>query len=327
MRKIVFPLLVLVVGIGIGFFIGRTFIPAKTPTNDLDARQVRQGGYSYINPLLECELGGDQLSKQFVSFRYRIEAEINKLKDNNQVEDLSVYFRDLNNGLGFGVNETEGFTPASLLKIPIMMAYYKQSENDPTLFSKKYHFTDPEDRDLGETVKPQQPMVLGKEYSVSDLIYRMIVFSDNNAMALLVENLPLPIQDKVYTDLGITIPGIRGTEDYMSVSDYASFFRILYNASYLSKDDSEKALDLLTKVDFADGIRAGVPKSVPVANKFGERLVDGTQQLHDCGIVYYKNHPYLLCIMSRGSDFNKQAASIRDISRLVYNEVDKQLQL
>ena len=112
-------------------------------------------------------------------------------------------------------------------------------------------------------------------------------------------------QDKVFTDLGITIPGVRGTEDYMSVSDYASFFRILYNASYLTKDDSQKALDLLTKVDFADGIRAGVPKGVPVANKFGERSVNGLQQLHDCGIVYYNNHPYLLCIMSRGSDFKK----------------------
>jgi beta-lactamase class A len=146
-------------------------------------------------------------------------------------------------------------------------------------------------------------------------------------MALLVENLPLPIQDKVFTDLGITVPGVRGTEDYMSVSDYAAFFRILYNASYLSKDDSQKALDLLTKVDFADGLRAGVPKDVPVANKFGERQIGTSQQLHDCGIVYFKDHPYLLCIMSRGSDFNKLASSIKDVSRLVYGEVQKQVKL
>ena len=113
----------------------------------------------------------------------------------------------------------------------------------------------------------------------------------------------------------------------MSVTDNASFFRILYNASYLTKDNSQKALDLLSKVDFTDGIRAGVPSSVKVANKFGEREVGNIIQLHDCGIVYFKDHPYLLCIMSRGTDFTKLAASIKNISRLVYLEVNKQVRL
>lgn len=322
-------ILVLGIGIGIGFFADHIITSNQNLKNSesLDAHQVRQGGYSLINPLLDCELGGDQLSKQFVSFRYSIESEVNKLKSSGQVDTMAVYFRDLNNGLGLGVNETVGFTPASLLKLPVMITYYKQAEADPTLFKKKYKFTEIQDRNSGETVKPRLPMIFNQEYSVEDLLYRMIVFSDNNAMALLVENMPIPIQDKAYTDLGITVPGIRGTEDFMSVAEYASFFRILYNASYLSKDSSQNALALLTKVDFADGIRAGVPKGVPVANKFGERSINGVQQLHDCGIIYYRNHPYLLCVMSRGTDFSKQAASIKDISRLIYQEVNKQLQL
>jgi beta-lactamase class A len=169
-------------------------------------------------------------------------------------------------------------------------------------------------------------MKVGDQYSVEDLIYRMIVSSDNNAMILLVNNLPLPLQDKVFTDLGITIPGVRGTEDYMSVVDNASFFRILYNASYLEKSTSQKALELLTKSGFSDGIRRGIPKGITVANKFGERLFNGKQQLHDCGIVYFKNNPYLLCVMSRGTNFNKLASSIRQISRVVYAEVEKQEQ-
>jgi hypothetical protein len=112
----------------------------------------------------------------------------------------------------------------------------------------------------------------------------------------------------------------------MSVKDYASFFRILYNASYLSKDSSQKALSLLSEVDFTDGLRGGVPKDVPVANKFGERQVGTTQQLHDCGIVYLTDHPYLLCIMSRGSDFDELASSIKTVSHLVYIEMSKQEQ-
>jgi hypothetical protein len=40
------------------------------------------------------------------------------------------------------------------------------------------------------------------------------------------------------------------------VIDYASFFRVLFNASYLNRKDSEKALALLTKVAFRDGLIA-----------------------------------------------------------------------
>ena len=330
MKKSLLSLAILIVGIGIGMAVDHTLVKQQVADQDPssnDAHQVRQGGYSLINPLLECEVGSEVLTKQFVSFKYKIENEVNKLKASGDASDMSVYFRDLNNGVGFGVNQNEGFTPASLLKVPVMMAYYKQSESEPTIMQKKLKYDGGQDRNEGETVKPTSPMKPNQQYTVEDLIYRMIVFSDNNAMALLVENLPLPIQDKVYKDLGISIPGVRGTEDYMSVTDNASFFRILYNASYLTKDNSQKALDLLSKVDFTDGIRAGVPSSVKVANKFGEREVGNIIQLHDCGIVYFKDHPYLLCIMSRGTDFTKLAASIKNISRLVYLEVNKQVRL
>ena len=318
----------LLLGMGAGIAVDRTIFKAG-PLQSLfsDSHQVRQGGFSLINPLLECEIGGERLSKQFVTFRYQVEAEVNRLISSGEVENMSVYFRDLNNGLGFGINEKEGFTPASLLKLPVMIAYFKRSEVDPSILKKTYSYTDPQDRNKKENIKPRDPIMRGKPYTVDDLITQMMVYSDNNAMALLVENLPIQMQDQVYTDLGITIPGVRGTEDYMSVSDYASFFRILYNASYLSKDNSQKALSLLTKVDFSDGIRAGIPKEVVVANKFGERQLGQTQQLHDCGIVYFNDHPYLLCVMSRGNDFTKLTSSIKDISHLVYSEVDKQEKL
>lgn len=330
MKKTGFIIVLFLLGISLGIVVDRYLIQrfqqVSTGVVGDDVHQVRQGGYSLINPLLECEIGERTLSKQFTSFRYRLEDEVKRLEADSQIENVSVYFRNLNNGVGIGVNEKENFSPASLLKIPVMIAYYKQYEIDPAFFKKKLIYNDPVDRNEGETVRPRLSMVPDEEYSIDDLIYRMIVFSDNNAMGLLVRNLPLATQDKVFTDLGITIPGVRGTEDYMSVLDNASFFRILFNASYLEKETSQKVLELLTKVSFSDGIRGGVPKGVPIANKFGERVFNGMQQLHDCGIVYFKDNPYLLCVMSRGSDFKKLSSSIRQISRIVYSEVKKQEQ-
>jgi len=51
------------------------------------------------------------------------------------------------------------------------------------------------------------------------------------------------------------LPGEEDINDSVSLKEYSSFFRILYNASYLTPSSSQFALSLLTKTDFTDGIR------------------------------------------------------------------------
>ena len=153
----------------------------------------------------------------------------------------------------------------------------------------------------------------------------MIVDSDNNAKNVLLNSIGEFDINQIYTDLGIAIPGTRGTEDFMSVKEYAAFFRILYNASYLNKEMSQKALNLLLSTDYADGLVAGVPKEMKVAQKFGERRMEDVNQLHDCGIVYYPQKPYLICVMTRGNDFKTQGRIIADISRVIYSNIKEQI--
>jgi beta-lactamase class A len=100
------------------------------------------------------------------------------------------------------------------------------------------------------------------------------------------------------------------------------FIRVLYNASYLSREMSEKALDYLLASDYKDGLVAGLPPGTQVAHKFGEYEREDMNQLHDCGIVYYPRHPYILSVMTRGSDKQMMADTIAEISRLIYEEVD-----
>lgn len=322
LKKVGLWLLLFLAGIGVGLLLFPRLFPSEPSSL---ARQIRQGGYSLINPLLECDIGSKALTRTYMSFQDEVAKKIGELKQQGNVEEMAVYFRDLNNGLTFGINANNDFTPASLLKLPIMIAYFKQAEDQPSILSKQYTYSGDTDLNQEETIQPSIALQPGTQYTVNELIKRMIVYSDNNAMALLVENMPLSLQDGVYKDLGISVPGSDGESDYMSTVDYSAFFRILYNASYLNANYSQKALELLAQVDYAKALRAGVPKGVPVANKFGERTDPDGRQLHDCGIVYYKDNPYLLCVMSRGQDFDKLAASIKIVSALVYQEVAKQI--
>ena len=88
---------------------------------------------------------------------------------------------------------------------------------------------------------------------------------------------------------------------------------------------SEILLGLLTETSYKNGLVAGLPEGeIKIAHKFGERKIGKLIQLHDCGIIYYQENPYLLCIMTRGNDFYKQQIGIEMISRFIYSEIDKE---
>src|SRR6185312_8614891 len=118
----------------------------------------------------------------------------------------------------------------------------------------------------------------------------------NNAYALLLNNLTNTGHYKdltdLYSNLGVAYNGDDTVSDYMTVSGSSLFMRVLYNATYLSRDDSEKALSLMAQTDFTDGIESGVPNGITVAQKFGEaNVAQGStvvgHEFHNCGVVYY----------------------------------------
>ncbi|MBI5640915.1 MAG: serine hydrolase [Nitrospirae bacterium] len=287
--------------------------------------EIHEGQFEFINPLLECEDGGDAIRRELVPFKEKVEKLLQRKIEAKTADSVSVYFRDLNNGPWFGIKEREFFIPASLLKVPILMAYLKEAESNPKILNKKIPYTgenysDNERENLMAGVEAE----FGKTYTVDELLSLMIVYSDNNS-TLLLSNSGWSITKKIYETMGLPLPNLVKGEYSITVKAYASFFRILYNASYLNKGMSNKALDLLASSDFRRGIVAGVPAELKIAHKFGEREVENQRQFHDCGIVYYPGHPYLLCVMTRGDDLNKLIPVVEDISRLTYEEVDRQI--
>ncbi len=237
-----------------------------------------------------------------------------------------MYFRELNNGPAFGVNQEMDFAPASLLKLPVMMAYFKYYDDDPEQIEKKKYKYEAKDVVLDQSIKPEETLEKGKEYSIQELIEKMMIYSDNASLVVLENNIDSALIDKVTLELGIETAGAHTPDDYMSVRGYATLFRILYNASYLEKDMSERALEILSRSAFHGGIVAGLPAGVTVAHKFGERELDsGITQLHDCGIVYYPKSPYLMCIMTKGTSIEKSSETIAKISSTTFQGLDEYL--
>ena len=279
--------------------------------------------YRLINPTIKPDDPQSGRNPHFRSFKYKVVELVDEKLALKDVLHISVYYRDLNNGPSFGINATEDFVPASLLKVPLMMAYFKQAETRPEILSEKVRYEGPTKKyDIEQYIVPVESLKKGRSYTREDLIRRMISYSDNEAAFLLYRKSYL---DRVFEDLGMLTPGARTPRGMISVREYASFFRVLYNASYLNAPMSEKALGHLSQTNFKRGLAAEVPREVPVAHKFGESDHKGDKQLHDCGIVYYPGRPYLLCVMTRGDDFSQLEGIIQALSALMYDEVGQQM--
>jgi beta-lactamase class A len=306
-------------GMATGVFIDRFWVDREKIPEQIEKRE---GGYVFINPLLECGPAREQTRYwDYRKVRREIEAYVKEAVHTKRLTTGSVYFRDLNNGPSFGVNSEEKFSPASMLKVPLMIAYLKMAESRPALLKKQLVFDEKRDLNRAKHFEGSSAIKPGKGYPVEELIRMMVVNSDNNAMKLLFDHLDKGFREKVYRDLGIVDE--TGTGEFiMTVEKYAFCYRVLFNASYLNRDLSEQALRYLSQQDFPQGIIRGVPSGIPVAQKYGERLyANDVKELHDCGIVYHTKMPYLLCVMTRGADYYVLADALRDVSAITYKAV------
>jgi len=299
--------------------------PDISHEND-EVKSIRQPGYKFTNPLLECETKNIVNNQRYIPFEKSI---LNKIKatvqDKNPDVKLSLYFRNLNNGPWFWINENELFFPASLIKLPILIMYLHWSEMNPWVFKEKLKVN--EISDVPQVYPWEKSLEVWKEYTVKELLEQLIIYSDNSAINPLLSILPKEVQIQVFNELWVPVPIDQWYQ--LSTRDYASFFRILYNASYLSTWTSESALALLSQVTFKEWLRANIPEDILISHKFWEReIVDENwvihRQLHDCGIVYYPWYPYLLCIMTKWEasvPMSKLSKVIKNSSDLVYREV------
>lgn len=282
--------------------------------------------YTYINPLLGYEVPGDV--KEFNEYQ-PIKSAIQKAAQSTspQLQSYSVYFRDLTLGRWVGINEDTAYAPASMMKVAIMIAYFKEAEDSPSLLQQPYIYSSSTADEInGVPLETPSNLQVGKTYTVEQLIEAMITSSDNGAKNVLLDNINQNDLNEIYTDLGL--PNPDNTSNYtISAKQYSALLRVLYNATYLSRTDSETALKIMSQAEYSQGLVAGLPVGTVVAQKFGENVDTSNPQapvisLSNCGVVYQQAHPYTLCVMTKGTDLQALQKTIAAISRTVWEQVN-----
>lgn len=289
--------------------------------------QEKNSGYTYINPLLFCsdQSISNYTNKVPLEIEDRINSYLASEKSQGHLAEASVYYKDLNDGPWVLINGEMRTLPASLLKVPIALAIYKHAEHDSSFLEKKLTLMEASNTNKDQYFTPPHAIQPDVPYTIKELAEYMLQDSDNGALYLLGSALPENDFVDSYSDLGLDPPSEVVPGFTMNVRTYASFFRVLFNASYLNRDNSEQMLSILAHSTFTQGLESGVPKGTTVAHKFGEvDLENGDKRLHDCGIIYRPGDPYILCIMTRGSNFDQLVKVLSNVSLIVWEALETQ---
>lgn len=219
-----------------------------------------------------------------------------------------VWFEDLETGGFFEINGREKMTAASLIKLPVMLALYREAEAGRINLDEVYQLK-AEDKVGGGGSLYSRPE--GYQITFRQMAELMGKQSDNTAFNIVVKRLGKEKIQNLIDSLGM-----RGTsfeENLTTPEDMALFFRKLYKENLIYEKDREEILGFLTQTIWEDRIPAGVPAGVRVSHKIGTEA----GVISDAGIVFGRR-PFILVIMSEGVNKIEAKKALPEITRQIY---------
>lgn len=182
-----------------GYFLG---FYLKSSEHNIVRPNKHQSGFTFISPLLECAISEPDSAKT-KDLEKKLRAFVDKKIKEGKITTASIYFHDLSSHSWLGINRSEKFSPASLLKVPLMIAVLKYAEDNPDFLQKEILVEDKYNVDVKPNIIPLKSVSIGEYYTVEELINYSIHYSDNLASNMLIINTPNEYLDMVFSDIGI----------------------------------------------------------------------------------------------------------------------------
>lgn len=247
---------------------------------------------------------------------------------------LGVAIRDLSTGQELLVHADEVFPQASSIKISVLAELYHQAEQATQAMPGKARLTDSylvRSEDLVADSDIMGGLTVGvTQLTNRDLATMMIAVSDNAATNVLIDRVGMGNVTQLMMAQGLQHTQLRrkmldlkaageGRENISTPREMMTLLDRLYRGKVLGAPFLEDFWTMLaTHKD--SWLPRGLPQDLRIANKPGE--LEGVR--NDSGIVFLKNRPYIICVMSTylGSERAGEAA-ISAISMAAYGMFDR----
>lgn len=226
----------------------------------------------------------------------------------NQARDYkgksAIVVRDLKTNWEISLNKDRLFPSASLVKVPIMAAVFKAGQSGKIKLGSKLKLKASDKVPGSGELKNMSP---GSEFTIEELVERMIISSDNTATNMLIELLGFGFLNSSFREFGLKNTNLsrkmmefgdrkNGVENYTTAADISYILEKIYRNQLCNIFVSRNCLKLLERQKTRDRIPAQLPENIVVAHKTGLEM----KVCHDAGIVYAPQGDFLICVLTGG---------------------------
>lgn len=243
--------------------------------------------------------------------------------------DAGVYIKNLKTGYVFERNADRQFVTASLIKIPIMAAAFRNIKDgklslDSRIMLRKRHI-----RYGSGKMKWAR---VGQRFRVADIIYQMMTHSDNTATQMLIDLFGYEYLNASFREFGLAVTGINptgmsladkvkpGFDNYTTAREMGMLLEKIYDHELVSDGYSDLMMEIMKHAEEPNRLGKFLPKNWVLARKTGLLR----KNCHDCGIVFTTKGDYIICIMtSNNQNYKKAKGFIANVGQTAYQYIDR----
>ncbi len=241
---------------------------------------------------------------------------------------MGLAVKDLTSGDTFFIRGDEIMPQASSIKIAVLADLYLQAQQGKFKLTAKY-------------VVRQEDLVSGSDImlgltpgvtrlTLRDLATMMVAVSDNSATNVLIGLVGMENVNAMLDNLGLHATRLRrqmmdlkaageGRENVSTPREMMTLLETIYRGKLLNKEMTADFIKVLS-THKESSLLQGLPDDVVAASKPGE--LEAVR--NDSGIIFVKNRPYILCVMTTYlKDEKEGSAAIRKIAALTYSYFDR----
>ena len=237
---------------------------------------------------------------------------------------VGIYFKNLATGDVVNYNADDEYHPASVIKLPIVMAVYKMaSEGKADLYEKLKVTYECRVPSCGAfNAFTDEPMV-----DIKTLCNLAIVISDNTASNMLVSHFGIENLNHEFKKMGLVKTHVerlffddemqeKGYNNKAVPSEIGYLLEQIHNRSFISEEIAQEIWEIISQQQLLDKTVAYVDGLIPVGSKTG-----GARGI-TCDVALFEGErPYIISIMANETDVPVTDDFMRHLGRDIYKEI------
>ncbi|MCX8053910.1 MAG: class A beta-lactamase-related serine hydrolase [Armatimonadetes bacterium] len=237
---------------------------------------------------------------------------------------VSIAVRNVENAENLSVNDREIISSASIIKIPMLVEAMRQVRDGELSFDQEFILSDSA-RVKGAGV--MRRLHTGAKLTLKDLLWLMIIVSDNTATNILIDVLKIDKVNSTMRAMGLEETTLqrkmynwdaieKGLDNVCTAGEIVDLLTLIACKEAVGGEWDEIMLDMLAHQQDTSRLGLFLPSEARLANKTGSR--DGIY--HDCGIVTTDAFSYSIAVLTKNAKSAGDAhLAIARISRAIYD--------